>query len=154
MNKLKDCPRVLAQKILFTLLIGAGCLAVGFAYFLAAHDRIFLALSGIVLAFSLFRGWTLFRLVTVGKYETVEGTCVGVAAKLFRKQFTVRVMDDEGVETSLRLGKQARVKIGTRYRFYFRQGERAPTNSAFFDSLLANDLFLGFEQVNEDKAEK
>ena len=53
MNILKDCPRVLFQKILFTALIGAGCFVVGLALYIFSKDRITLALSGAVLMGSL-----------------------------------------------------------------------------------------------------
>lgn len=152
MNKLKDFPKALRQKIAATVLIGAGCFLFGAAYWIVTHDRVLLLLSAAVLGFSLYRGWGLYRTVSQGKYETVEGTCVGMAPRLLRRQSTIRVMDDEGIETSLRLGKQAKVKIGSRYRFYFKIGERAPLDSDFLNSMLASDLFLGYEAV-EAKAE-
>ena len=152
MTKLNDSPKVLIHKIYITVFIGVACLLVGIAYGIAARDRIFFALSCAVLAFSLFRAYTLYRIVTKGKYEVVEGTCVGLAQKLFKRQFTVRVMDDDGIETTLRLGKQAKIKIGTRYRFYFKQSERTALNNAYFDSMTASDMFLGFE-MTEDKQE-
>jgi len=151
MNKLKDFPKVLQQKIILTLLIGVGCFLFGTAYGLFARDRIFFLLSCAVLAFSLYRSLALYRVISKGKYEAVEGTCVGVAQKLLRKQLTVRIMDDEGIESSLRLGKQTKVKIGARYRFYFKQGERSPLDSDFFNSLLAGDLFLGHELLEDEK---
>jgi hypothetical protein len=148
MRALKTFPKPLLQKLLFTLLIGAGCFAVGAAYFLFLRDRITLALSGLILLFSLFRAWTLYTAIAKGKYETVEGVCIGVSAKLFRKQCTVKIMDDDGVETALHLGKQTRVKIGARYRFYFSDRDN-PTSlgSAYFDAALSSGRFLGFEQL-------
>jgi len=147
MKQFKDFPKVLQQKKLYTLLIGAGCFLFGIAYGLYAHDRIFVLLSGAVLVFSLHRGWELYRLISQGKYEVIEGVCVGVVPTLLRRQFTVRVVDDDGVETSLQLGKQAKVKIGVRYRFYFKQGERGNLESDFLNTLMVSDLFLGFEVI-------
>jgi len=148
MKQFSGFPKVLRQKIVFTLLIGAGCFVFGCAYGLFARDRVFFLLSCAVLAFCLYRGWTLYRVISRGEYVAVEGTCVGVSSKLLRKQFTVRVMDD-GVETSLRVGKQTKVKIGVRYRFYFRLGELTPLDSDFLNSLLVGDLFLGVEVVGD-----
>jgi hypothetical protein len=39
--------------------------------------------------------------------------------------------------------------IFVRYRVYFKQGYHAPLDSAFWDSMMASDLFLGFELVEE-----
>ncbi|MDR3278515.1 MAG: hypothetical protein LBT12_07050, partial [Oscillospiraceae bacterium] len=124
--------------------------AVGVAYFLFSRDRITLALSGLILLFSLFRTYTLYAAIAKGKYEMVEGVCVGVSAKLFRKQCTVKIMDDDGVETALRLGKQTRVKIGARYRFYFTEhGADAPTGNAYFDAALSSGRFFGFDEISD-----
>ena len=147
MKHFKDFPKVLQQKILYTLLIGAGCFLFGVAYGLYARDRIFVLLSGVVLVFSLYRGWELYRIISQGRYEVIEGVCVGVVPTLLRRQFTVRIMDDDGIETSLQLGKQAKVKMGVRYRFYFKQGERTTLESDFLNTMLASDLFLGYEVV-------
>jgi len=154
MNKFKDFPKVLQKRLFFTVLLGAGCFLFGIAYWLFSHDRIFLLLSSAVLVFSLYRGWTLYRLISQEKYEVVEGTCVSVAPKFMRRQYEIRVMDDEGIETSLRLAKQTKVKIGARYHFYFKQGDRAPLGSKFFDSMLTSDLFLGYEMLEENSLSK
>jgi len=151
MKKLKDFPKALQQKLIFTVMIGAGCFVFGAAYGLIVRDRIFFFLSCAVLCFSLFRGWALYRVASQEKYEVVEGTCVRVSSKILRKQISIYIMDDEGIESSLRLGKQTKVKIGTRYRFYFKQGDREQTESDFLNSLLAGDLFLGYEMVEDEK---
>jgi hypothetical protein len=148
MKNLKTFPKPLLQKLLFTILVGAGCFAVGAAYYLFSRDRITLALSGLILLFSLFRTWTLYTAIAKGKYETVEGVCVGVSAKLFRKQCTVKIMDDDGVETALHLGKQTRVKIGARYLFYFSDRDNLPSlGSAYLDAALSSGRFLGFDEI-------
>jgi len=149
MNVLKNCPKALLQKILFTALIGIGCLTVGSAYYIFSRDGITLALSGLVCVFSLAKSAGLYNVITKQKYEIVEGACVGVSSKPFRKHFTIKIMDGAGLESSLRLGKQTKVKIGFRYRFYFKQGERLSVGSEYFDAALSSDHFLGFEELGE-----
>jgi hypothetical protein len=149
MNTLKNCPKALAHKILLTALIGAGCLIVGSAHYIFSRDRITLALSAFVFVFSIVRTIGLYSTVTKQKYEIIEGTCTGVSSKAFRKQITVKIMDDAGIETSLRLGKQTKIRIGFRYRFYFKKGEHLPLGSAYFDTALSTDHFLGFEELGE-----
>jgi hypothetical protein len=58
-------------------------------------------------------------------------------------------MDDSGIESSLRLGKQVMIKIGFRYRFYFKKSEQLSVGSEYFDAALASDRFLGFEELGE-----
>jgi hypothetical protein len=74
-----------------------------------------------------------------------------VSIKVFRKQLTVKLMDDAGIETSLRLGKQAKIRIGLRYRFYFKKGEHLSLGNEYFDTALSSDHFLGFEEFGELK---
>lgn len=145
----KNIPWVLQQRILFTALIGAGCLAVGIAYFLFSRDMVFLALSGLVFLFSLLRGIGLWHTIMQRHYEVVEGTCIGISAKPLRQQSKVRIMDESGVETALRLGKQPKIKIGFRYRFYFKRDKRLSVGSEYFDTALSTDQFLGFEELGK-----
>lgn len=148
-NSSKSVPRVLTQRIFVTVLIGAGFLTVGIAYFLFSRDTVFLVLSSLVFLFSLLRGFGLWRTVAGGQYEVVEGTCVGISAKPLRKQSRIRIMDENGVETALCLGKQSKVKIGFRYRFYFKSGQRMSVGSEYFDTALSTDQFLGFEELGK-----
>lgn len=149
MKPFRDCPKVLYQKVIFTGVIGLGCLLVGGAYFLFTGDDTTLMLSTLIMAFSLWRAVTLYRTVCGEHYEVVEGTCVGVKHRPMRKHFTVKVMDDAGLETSLRLGKGARVKIGFRYRFYFTKVEKVSLGSEYLDTALSQGSFLGYEDLGD-----
>ena len=149
MDKFKDFPKALLYKVLFTVLIGIGCMIVGCVYFIFSRDTITLALSGAVFIFSIAKSAGLYYTIAKQKYEIVEGTCIGVSSKPFRKQFTAKIMDDSGIESSLRFGKQTKVKIGFRYRFYFKQGQRMSVGNAYFDTALSSDHFLGFEELGE-----
>ena len=149
MNELKTCPRVLFQKLLFTALIGVGCLIVGLAYYIFSKDNISLVLSSLVFAFSIFRIIGLYDIISNKKYDTVEGICIGIKPKRFSKYCTVKIIDGNGIETSLRLGKQTKLKIGFRYCFYFKQGERLSVGSEYLDAALSSDHFLGFEELGE-----
>lgn len=148
-NEPTGIPGVLWRRILFTVLIGIGCLAVGISYGLFAEDRIILVLSGLVCLFSLLRGIGLWRTIAGGRYDVVEGVCVSIAATHLRKQSKVRVMDKDGVEATLCLGKQSGVKIGFCYRFYFKSGQRLALGSEYLDTALSTDQFLGFEELGK-----
>lgn len=149
MGALKDSPPPLRQKLFLTVLIGLLCLLVGTAMCLFAGDRIMLFLSGAVCVFSLAKAAVLYHVLAAGKYEVVEGTCVGISPKPLRKFRKIRIMDDEGNESSLLLNKQAKIIIGDRYRFYFKQTQRFTLGSEYFDAATSSDCFLGYEPLGQ-----
>lgn len=152
-NTFKNIPGVLLQKALFTVLLGLGFLLVGVAYYIYEKDRIFLVLSVLMFVFSLMRSAGLYRTAAGEKYEIIEGTCVGISVKPFWKQTRVRLWGQNGVETTLCIGKQSKVKIGFRYRFYFKQNGQLTLGSEYLDTVLSTDHFLGFEELGEFSAQ-
>ena len=153
MNQLKDCPGVLVRKFLFTILIGAGCFVVGAAFFLLSKDVITLALSGAVLLLCIVRGILLYHTIKHQNYEVVEGTVISISTKPLRKYFVIKIMDKDAIESTLRLGKETRVKIGFRYLFYFNKGTHPTLGNDYFDTALASNQFLGFEELGETATE-
>lgn len=149
METMKSCPRVLLHKLLFTPLIGAGCLAVGIAYFCYSHDMMFLLLSGAVFAASTAQSFRFYLLIKQKKFRVTEGVCVGIAPKPLRRYRKVRLMDEAGLETTLLLDKRTRIKIGFRYRAYFKEGEHLSLGSEYLDTALAGGGFLGIEELGQ-----
>jgi hypothetical protein len=144
MRELKTTPKPILQKFIFTLLIGAGCFTSGSAFYLYARDGTAFALSVMVLAASVVRAFGLYRIIVKGSYETVEGTCAAISSAPLRKTRSVKIVDDNGLETTLRLGKDARLQIGSRYRIYFAMRYEAPLLSGLDSAQL-----LGFEAVSD-----
>lgn len=152
MEERKPTPAPIRNKLILTAVIGVVCLLIGIAMFLFAKDRMMLFLSMTVFFISLYRVWTLWQVINKAKYEIVEGTCVGIVPKPLRKYRKIRMMDDEGNESALLIGKQSKIKIGSRYRFYFKDTQRFTIGSEYFDSALSSDCFLGFEEVEDKNA--
>lgn len=148
-KQLKECPRVLLQKFFITLFLGAGCLAVGAAYFAAAKDTVFLALSGILSIGCVWRSYCLYRMIAHKQYNVTEGICVGITPKPLRRYRSVRLMDAEGLESTLLLDKRTQVKIGSQYRIYFKKDAQASLGSEYLDTALSGDCFLGIENLGE-----
>lgn len=149
MDKIKAAPPPLMRKLFLTVLVGVLCLLVGIAMCIFAKDRIMLFLSGAVCLFSLAKAFSLYLVLSEKKYEIVEGTCVGIVPKPMRRFRKIRIMDDEGNESALLLSKQSKVKIGDRYRFYFKQTQRITFGSEYFDAAMSSDCFLGYEKIGE-----
>ena len=148
MDKLKDLPSVLMRKILFTLSLGCGCLGVGIVCFFAIGDHILLILSGFVFIFTLAKSVAIYRIAASQSFEIVEGICIGLSNKPFAKCRKIRIMNLDGIESSLMISKQLKFKIGCSYRFYFKAGSQPIFGSEYLDTSLSTDLFLGYEETD------
>lgn len=154
MEHLKGAPAPLRRKFYMTGLLGLFCLLIGIAVYFFSKDKTMLLLSGVVCILSMLRACSILRTITGKQYETVEGTCVGIMTKPLRKYRKIRIMDDDGNESAVLLNKQSKVKIGYRYRFYFKNTQRLTLGSEYFDSALSSDCFLGYEELGEFEATK
>lgn len=142
-----DFPTPLRRRLIVTTIIGVACFLIGFALFLFMKDQTTLLLSLTVLAMSIGKAISYYRILSNQSYEIVEGTCVAIAPKPLRKYRKVKIMDNDGNEISLLLDKQSKIKIGYQYKFYFKETDRITIGSEYFDSALNSDCFLGFEEV-------
>lgn len=143
-------PAPLMKKILYTGILGTGCLLFGLVYFFCTKDHVLLYLSLLLFGFCAWKVRTLYQTIRQDTYEVVEGTCIGVKQKhLFGKFQTVRIQDADGNEAALRLAKTCKVKIGETYRFYFLRKERISTGNDYLDTFLASEGFLGYERLRQ-----
>ncbi len=149
MEHLKGAPAPLRRKFYITGLLGLLCLLIGIAVYFFSKDRTMLLLSGVVCVLSIWRAYSIFRTIDKKQYETVEGTCVAITPKSLRKYRKIRIMDDEGNEFAVLLNKQSKVKIGYRYRFFFKQTQRFSLGSEYLDAAMSSDHFLGYEELGE-----
>lgn len=149
MSKIRQAPAPLRRKLYLTAIIGIVCLLVGLAMFLFLKDKMMLFLSLVICTFSIGKVIDYYRIIAGEDYETVEGICVSVTPKPLRKYRKIKIMDDNGVESSLLLNKQSKVKIGYCYRFYFKETQRISLGSEYLDSALSSDCFLGYEELGE-----
>ncbi len=122
---------------------------IGLAAFFILQDKIMLFLSLAICLMSVDKAFTYYQIIKKKKYEVVEGTCIAVMPKLLRKYRKIQIIDDNGNESTMLLGKKDKVKIGYRYRFYFKDTSRLTIGSEFFDSALSSDYFLGYEETGE-----
>ncbi len=106
-----------------------------------------LLLSMAAFAMCMVDAVSCHRIMTEHTYEVVEGTCVAISPKPLRKYRKVRIMDDHGIESALLLNKQATIRIGYRYRFYFKDTQRLTIGNQQFNAALSSDCFLGFEEI-------
>jgi len=153
MGKIKDAPAPLRRKLFLTCIVGAVCLLVGVVMFLFLKDRMMLFLSIAVCLLSFGKAIDYYRVISGAEYEIVEGTCVAIMPKPLRKYRKIKIIDDNGNESTMLLGKQSKVKIGYRYRFYFKETQHISLGSEYLDSAMSWDFFLGYEELGEFVAE-
>ena len=150
MSTIKNFPFPLKRKLFLTIIIGFLCFTIGLVMYFMSKDIMMLFLSSLVFCMSFVKAFFLYRIIAEHKYETVEGTCVSITPKPLRKYRKIKIMDDFGTESSILLGKQTKLKIGFRYRLYFKQMPHKYTlGSEYFDSAFSSDSFLGFEELGE-----
>ena len=154
MEKWKAAPAPLKKKILLMALVGVGCLLVGIVLCVFSKDTMMLFLSLGVFGFSVYKAFSIYRLIAKNEYEVVEGTCVGIVPKMLGRYRKIKIMDDEANESTLLLDKQSKIKIGDRYRFYFKKTTRVTLGNEYFDTALASDCFLGYEAVEAFNSEQ
>lgn len=153
MGKIKDAPAPLKHKLFLTYILGAMCLLVGIAVCLFLRDKIMLFLSLAVCVLSVGKAIEYNRIISSNEYEVVEGTCIAVLPKPLRKYRKIKIMDSDGNESTMLLSKQSKVKIGYRYRFYFKETQHLSFGSEYLDSAMSSDHFLGYEELGEYTAD-
>ena len=146
-------PAPLFRRWVLTIAAGAGFFVVGVAVWLAAKDQILLLLSGAVFLLSLGRAVVLFRCFTLEHYTVVDGVCIQVTALPLQKCRKVRLLDGEEHELSVLVGKQYRLQVGVRYRFYFQHQNGPQLPGIWLTSSLAAGSLLGIEELGEEKIE-
>ena len=149
MDKWTNFPVPIKRKTLLTAIVGIGILIVGSAFTVFAKDTMMLILTLAICGFSLYKAFAFYRIASKKEYEVVEGTCTESVPKLIGKFRKIKLTDDEGNDIKLMISKQSKVKIGKRYRFYFKKTTRVTIGNQYFDSALSSDCFLGFEIANE-----
>lgn len=147
MTNRMDYPAPLRHKLMLTVLLGIACFLIGFAVFLFWKDQTTLLLSLAVLTMSIGKGISFNRILSAGEYEVVECTCTAIWPNPIRKYQKIKILDSDGNECSLLLNKHSKIKVGSRYCFYFKETDRITLGSSFFDSAMNADCFLGFEEL-------
>lgn len=149
---MKQIPKPLLHKILFTPLIGTGCLLLGITMYIGTGDRTLLLLSGVLFLSCLLKGLLYYRIAAHNRYEVVCGTCIRIMPQVFGRLRKVQIMDEDGVETTLQLPKDCRFRIGEQYRLFFTQRADLLAGPASLRAALTTDSFLGYEALRAEEA--
>lgn len=142
MRSIKEWPAALRRQWLLTGAVGAGFLLTSLVVFIALEDRTLLMLSVLLALCTLFRCLLFYRMAFEGAYEIVEGICIELGRAGLKKQRTVRLLQEDGNEYAVFLDKRLSLRIGNRYRFYFRKD-----SSGLSEYSTGFDCFPGVELI-------
>lgn len=149
MKPVKDWPAALRNRWFLYGAAGAGFLLVGLAAFSVLHDRMLLGISGLLALCTLLRCLAFYQMVRADAYEVVEGVCIELGHAGLRKRRKVRLLQEDGNEYAVLLDKRTPLRIGNRYRIFFRCENTSDQALEIFPNFVAEDRFLGLENMGE-----
>ena len=145
MKHLSEWPAPLLRKWLLSAAIGLGCLLVGIIMYIALADKVMLMLSILLTLLTAGRCMILYRQISRESYECVEGVCIKIQKAPLRKQRSLCLITDSGIEHTVTLDARIPVRIGNSYRlFYLAATDDGP--SPFFAT---HQQFLALEDLGE-----
>lgn len=151
---MKEWPPILLRRWLLSAAAGLAFFLAGAAAYAAARDHVLLILSTLLAVFTFLRCLSFYRMAAAHAYDAVDGVCIGVKRTPMRKQQSVRLLTSDGVEHTVTLDKHTRLFIGNRYRVYYRRNMASGQTALPFQGILAQDMFLGLEDLGEYQAEQ
>lgn len=142
-------PLVIRQKLIVTLLTGAGCFFITVVFSVAFHDRLLLYLGLMVMSGCLFRGSNLWNTIRSGAYETVTGTCIDISYPWLHRYKRIKLVDENGVVILLLLDRRTTVVVGDCYYFYFQKNAGSLQGNEYLKARLSAGSYLGHEKTEK-----
>ena len=144
MKHLPEWPVPLLRKWLLSAALGVGFLIVGSIMYIALDDKIMLMLSLPLSLLSAGRCVLLYRQIGRDAYECVEGVCIKIQKAPLRKQRSLCLITDSGIEQTVTLDTRIPVRIGNRYRLFYLTADDEP-----YQIFPAQQQFLALEDLGE-----
>lgn len=149
MRAVKKWPTALRNRWFLYGAAGAGFLLVGLAAFSVLQDRMLLWISALLALGTLLRCLSFYRIVQAEAFEVVEGVCIELDSAGLRKRRKVRLLQEDGNEYTILLDKRMPLRLGNRYRIFFRYEDVAERDTELFPNFIVEDHFLGLEDMGE-----
>lgn len=145
MKHLPEWPTPLLRKWLLSAAIGFGCLIVGIIMFVALDDKVMLILSILLTLLTAWHCTMLYRQIGREAYECVEGVCIKIHKAPLRKQRSLCLLTDSGIEHTVTLDTRIPVRIGNCYRIFY----LATEDDGPYQFFPAPQQFLALEDLGE-----
>ena len=144
MKHLSEWPAPLLRKWLLSAALGVGFLIIGSIMYIALDDIIMLMLSLPLSLLNAGRCILLYRLIGRDAYECVEGVCIKIQKAPLRKQRSLCLLTDGGIEHTVTLDTRIPVRIGNCYRLFYLTADDEP-----YQIFPAQQQFLALEDLGE-----
>ena len=145
MKHLPEWPAPLLRKWFLSAAIGLGCLLVGIIMYVALDDKVMLMLSILLTLLTTGRCMILYRQIGREAYECVEGVCIKIQKAPLRKQRSLCLLTDSGIEHTVTLDARIPVRIGNCYRLFY----LATADDGMYQLFSAQQQFLALEDLGE-----
>ena len=144
MKHLPEWPVPLLRKWLLSAALSVGFLIVGSIMYIALDDKIMLMLSLPLSLLNAGRCVLLYRQIGRDAYECVEGVCIKIQKAPLRKQRSLCLITDSGIEHTVTLDARIPVRIGNSYRLFYLTADDEP-----YQIFPAQQQFLALEDLGE-----
>ena len=145
MKHLPEWPAPLLRKWLLSAAIGLGCLLVGITMYFALDDKVMLMLSILLTLLTAGYCTMLYRQIGCEAYECVEGVCIKIQKAPLRKQRSLCLLTDSGIEHMVTLDTRIPVRIGNCYRLFY----LATEDDGLYQFFPAPQRFLALEDLGK-----
>ena len=146
-------PAVLRRRWLLTGAAGIGFLLVGLAVFFALEDRVLLMLSGMLTLCTLLHCVEFYRTVRRRRYQAIEAACIALGRPSIGRRREIQLLLQDGREVVVTWDKRVNLRIGRRYRIFYRLDCAQPHGGAGLHDLPAGNLLLALEDLGESCAD-
>lgn len=145
-------PAVLRRRWLLTGAVGGLFLLVGLAAFFSLGDRVLLMLSGMLTLCTLLHCVEFYRTVRRRRYQAIEATCMALGRPSIGCRREIRLLLQDGREVVVTWDKRVNLRLGRRYRIFYRLDCAPPRGGAELHDLPAGNLLLALEDLGESCA--
>ena len=145
-------PAVLRRRWLLTGAVGGLFLLVGLAAFFSLGDRVLLMLSGMLTLCTLLHCVEFYRTVRRRRYQAIEATCIALGRPSIGRRREIRLLLQDGREVVVTWDKRVNLRLGRRYRIFYRLDCAPPHGGAELHDLPAGNLLLALEDLGESCA--
>ena len=140
---------MLRRRWLLTGPAGGLFLLVGLAVFFSLGDRVLLMLSGMLTLCTLLYCAEYYRTVRCRRYQASEAVCIALGRPSIGRRREFRLLFQDGREAVVTWDKRVNLRIGRRYRIFYRLDVTSPYGGAGLHDLPAGDSFLALEDLGE-----
>lgn len=118
-------------------------------YFLPTNRPKAIVVSSLLSLCTFLRCLSFYWMVRVESYEVVEGVCIELGCLGLRKRRRVRLLQEDGDEYAILLDKRTPLRIGNRYRIFFRCEDDGGQAAGLLPFFAVEDQLLGLEDMGE-----